>query len=103
VERGQLEDGKMISKKGLEKFFGRKMISVLIPLLDNDELEGILYLYIPLENISELTHDFTILWLLRGVIFITIALMLGYILINRLTRPLDEMKRAAQKVSSGDY
>ncbi|MCM3668365.1 cell wall metabolism sensor histidine kinase WalK [Mesobacillus maritimus] len=79
------------------------MISVLIPLLDNDELEGILYLYIPLKNISELTHDFTILWLLGGVIFITIALMLGYILINRLTRPLDEMKRAAQKVSSGYY
>lgn len=102
-EREQLLQGGIISKIGFEEFFGRKIIAVIIPLLDENRLEGMVFLYVPLAKISELTRDFSYLWFLGGVGFIVIALSIGYVAIDRLTRPLVEMKRAAKRVSKGDY
>ena len=72
-------------------------------MLDNNRLEGIIYLYVPLAKISELTVDFSFLWLAGGVAFIIIAAFLGFKMLHRLTRPLYAMKEAAEKVSKGDY
>lgn len=99
----QLEQGQTIAKIGFEEFFGRKMIAVIIPLIDGGQLEGMIFLYVPLAKISELTKDFSYLWLIGGVAFIAVALSVGFIMIDRLTRPLVDMKRAAKRVSKGDY
>lgn len=99
----QLEKGQIVAKIGFEEFFGRKMIAVIIPLIDNDILEGMIFLYVPLAKISELTKDFSYLWLIGGMAFTVVALTIGYIMIDRLTRPLVDMKRAAERVSKGDY
>ncbi|MBY0096713.1 sensor histidine kinase [Mesobacillus maritimus] len=99
----QLEQGQSIEKIGFEKLFGRKIIAVIIPLLSGDDLEGMIFLYVPLAKISEITKDFSYLWLIGGVAFIVVALILGFIMIDRLTRPLVDMKRAAKRVAKGDY
>jgi signal transduction histidine kinase len=99
----QLEKGQIIAKIGFEEFFGRKIIAVIIPLIDDGILEGMIFLYVPLAKISELTKDFSYLWLIGGVAFTAVALTIGYIMIDRLTRPLVDMKRAAKRVSKGDY
>ncbi|MCM3122038.1 MULTISPECIES: ATP-binding protein [unclassified Mesobacillus] len=102
-EREQLLEGEPVLKSGFEERFGRKILAVAIPLLDNSRLEGIIYLYVPLAKISELTVDFSFLWLIGGVVFIVIAAYLGFKMLHRLTRPLAAMKQAAEKVSDGDY
>lgn len=102
-EREQLLKGEPVLKSGFEERFGRKILSVAIPLLDNSRLEGIIYLYVPLAKISELTVDFSFLWLVGGVAFILLAAFLGFKLLHKLTRPLTAMKEAAEKVSKGDY
>lgn len=102
-ERQQLLKGEPVIKSGFEERFGRKILAVAIPLLDNSRLEGIIYLYVPLAKISELTVDFSILWLIGGVVFIVIAAFLGFKMLHRLTRPLAAMKQAAERVSDGDY
>ncbi|CAM4055141.1 sensor histidine kinase [Mesobacillus thioparans] len=102
-EREQLLKGEHVLKSGFEERFGRKILAVAIPLLDNSRLEGIIYLYVPLAKISELTVDFSFLWLIGGVLFIIIAAFLGFKMLHRLTRPLAAMKQAAEKVSGGDY
>ncbi|WP_079509417.1 sensor histidine kinase [Mesobacillus jeotgali] len=102
-ERDQLLKGEPVLKSGFEERFGRKILAVAIPLLDNSRLEGIIYLYVPLAKISELTVDFSFLWLVGGVLFIIIAAFLGFKMLHRLTRPLAAMKQAADKVSGGDY
>jgi signal transduction histidine kinase len=102
-ERDQLLMGEPVLKAGFEERFGRKILAVAIPLLDNSRLEGIIYLYVPLAKISELTVDFSFLWLVGGVAFIIIAAFLGFKMLHRLTRPLAAMKEAAEKVSKGDY
>ncbi|CAM3743030.1 sensor histidine kinase [Mesobacillus zeae] len=102
-ERDKLLAGEAVTKKGYEERFDRKIVAVLVPLLDGDRLEGIIYLYVPLARISELTHDFSLLWLMGGAAFIIIAVYLGFKMTGRLTKPLIDMKRAAENVSQGDY
>lgn len=102
-EREQLLKGEPVMKSGFEERFGRKILAVAIPLLDNSRLEGIIYLYVPLAKISELTVDFSFLWLVGGVAFIIIAAFLGFKMLHHLTWPLAAMKEAAEKVSEGDY
>lgn len=99
----QLASGETITKIGLEEIFGRKMIAAIIPLNDGENLEGMIFLYVPLAKISELTRDFSFMWLIGGVAFIVVSLSIGYIMIDRVTRPLVDMKLAAKRVSEGDY
>lgn len=102
-EREQLLQGEPIKKKGYEERFHRKIVAVIVPLLDDNRLEGIIYLYVPLTMISEFNKEFTILWAIAGILFFVITVYLGTLLVRRLTRPLKTMTEAAKKVSEGDY
>lgn len=102
-EREELLKGNPIQKSGYEDRFNRKIMAVIIPLLDENRLEGIIYLYLPLEKISEITMDFALLWLIAALLFLVVAIFTGTMLIKRMTKPLLEMKDAADCVSKGDY
>jgi signal transduction histidine kinase len=102
-ERDKLLKGEAIKKIGLEERFNRNVVAVIVPLLDENRLEGIIYLYVPLEKVSELTKDFSYLWLIAGILFLVIAIYIGTILVRKLTKPLLEIKNAANRVSMGDY
>ena len=52
-ERQQLLRGENVVRIGYEPRFERQIISVVIPLTDQNRLEGILYIYYPLAKISE--------------------------------------------------
>ena len=103
TEREKLLKGESVQKVGYEERFDRKIMAVVIPLLDENRLEGIIYLYIPLAKISEVTTDFAYLWMIAAVLFLVIAIFTGTILVKKLTKPLIDMKDAAGKVSLGDY
>lgn len=102
-EREELLKGKPVQKVGYEERFDRKIMAVMIPLLDDSRLEGIIYLYLPLAKISEVTRDFAYLWMIAAFLFLVIAIFFGTVLVRRLTKPLHEMKAAAERVSEGDY
>ncbi|KOP83075.1 sensor histidine kinase [Cytobacillus solani] len=103
TEREKLLKGKPVQKIGYEERFDRKIMAVVIPLLDENRLEGIIYLYIPLAKISEVMTDFAYLWMIAGILFLVIAIFTGTMLVRKLTKPLIDMKDAAEKVSLGDY
>ncbi|MEH7346775.1 HAMP domain-containing sensor histidine kinase [Bacillus sp. JJ1532] len=102
-EREQLLKGEPVHKIGYEERFDRQIMAVVIPLLDENRLEGIIYLYLPLAKISEVTTDFAYLWMMAAFLFLIIAISFGTILVRRLTKPLLEMKAAAECVSKGEY
>lgn len=102
-EREQLLAGKTIQKVGFEERFDRKIISVIIPLLDDNRLEGIIYMYMPLAKITELTKEFAYLWLTAALLFLVIALFAGGKIVQRLTGPMMKMKDAAEEVAKGNY
>lgn len=102
-ERQQLIKGNIISKQGYEKRFDRQVISVVIPLVDEKRLEGILYLYFPLEKITELASKEVIFLLISAIVFLII---IGFIIfkgIGFIMKPLRELQNAAQKMAKGDY
>lgn len=102
-DRELLLEGKAVKKIDFEERFDRKVLAVIVPLLDEDRLEGIIYLYVPLAKISELTKDFSFLWLIAGILFLVVSIYIGTLLVKRLTKPLLEIKAAAKRVSEGDY
>jgi len=102
-ERQQLLNGKSIKKLGYEKRFDRDVMAVIVPLTDKNRLEGIIYLYVPLAKISELTDDFSNLWLVAAFLFVIVSVYIGRLLVRKLTRPLEVMKSATEKLSEGDY
>ncbi|WP_264738264.1 sensor histidine kinase [Cytobacillus firmus] len=102
-EREELLKGSAVEKLGYEKRFDRKIMGVIIPLLDDNRLQGIIYLYVPLAKISEITQDFAYLWFAAAMIFTVISIILGTMLVKKLTKPLLDMKAAADHVSKGHY
>ncbi|WP_163100875.1 sensor histidine kinase [Peribacillus alkalitolerans] len=102
-ERQNLLKGKPVEKQGYEERFDRTILAVIYPLLDEDRLEGIIYLYLPLASITELMNEFTTFWLISAFLFIIVFLFIGTHWINRLIKPLKEMENAAYRVSKGDF
>ena len=52
-ERQMLLEGKPVEKEGYEPRFGKNIVAAIIPLLDENRLEGIIYTYIPVDSITE--------------------------------------------------
>ncbi|MEC1156340.1 sensor histidine kinase [Cytobacillus horneckiae] len=103
AERDELLKGNPIFKSGYEDRFNGRIMAVIVPLLDESRLEGIIYLYLPLEKISDITKDFAYLWMIAAFLFLIVAMISGTALVKKMTSPLLEMKRAAEQVSKGDY
>lgn len=102
-ERQALLEGETVTKLGYEPRFKRNIMAAIVPLVDDNRLEGIIYLYVPLANISELTREFTFLWASAALIFMVVSIYLGTLLVRKLTKPLDEMKQAAMLVGEKNY
>lgn len=102
-EKKDLLSGKIVKKVDYQERFERNILAVIVPLLDDKKLEGIIYLYVPLARVSELTEDFSYMWLIAGILFLSISIYIGTHLVKKLTKPLLEIKAAANKVSQGDY
>ena len=102
TEEGKKEllSGKIVKKVDYQERFERKILAVIVPLLDEKQLEGIIYLYVPLARISELTEDFSYMWLIAGILFLSISIYIGTHLVKKLTKPLLEIKAAAKRFRS---
>ncbi|MBS4209297.1 ATP-binding protein [Bacillus sp. FJAT-50079] len=101
-DREMLLNGETVYHKGFVKRLNREVISVVVPLLDEKKLEGIIYLYYPLENVSEMTSYYTLYWIAGAALFLIIGLTIGVKWIRHVIQPLQEMKLAAKQVSEGN-
>ncbi len=102
-ERAQLLENRLIEKTGYSGRFNRQIISVIYPLIDENQLNGIVYIYMPLEQIDELLSSF-ILFLAAGATFLMILLLYAGLKWTRyVTQPLQNMENAAVRLSEGDY
>ena len=102
-ERQQLLTGESITKIGYEERFERQIISVILPLTDQNRLEGILYVYFPLAKITEMANEEVLLLIGGAVLF---SLLIGFFVykgIHRIMHPLNKLQQAVEQMSSGDY
>lgn len=102
-ERDALLEGKTISRTGYEPRIGKTVTSIIVPLVEQDHLAGIIYLYLPLATIRELTRDFTIMWVLAAILFTIFSVYFSTMLINKITKPLKMIEKGALAIAKGDY
>lgn len=102
-EREVLLKGEVVTKIGYVPRFDRQVISVVIPLVDQERLEGILYLYYPLTKITEMAAPADSLLVLGAILFLIVATVFVFLTVKRIMAPLRDLKHAVQKMSSGDY
>ncbi|WP_264989751.1 sensor histidine kinase [Lysinibacillus piscis] len=102
-ERQQLLAGKYIQKIGYEPRFDRQLISVVLPLVDQNRLEGIIYIYYPLAKISELANQ-EVIFLIGSAFLFLIVIGFGiYKGIRHIMRPLSDLQLAVEQMSQGNY
>ena len=102
-ERQQLLAGKSVQKIGYEPRFDRQLISVVLPLVDQNRLEGIIYIYFPLAKISELASQEVILLFASAFVFLLTMSFFVYKGIRHIMRPLNELQTAVENMSHGNY
>ena len=76
---------------------------MVVPLVDQNRLEGIIYIYFPLAKISELANSGVILLFISAFIFLVVASYLIYKGIRHIMRPLSDLQRAVEQMSYGNY
>lgn len=102
-ERVELINGNALTKRGYEKRFDREVVSVIYPLVDENRLEGIIYIYVPLTKIAEMASS-DVLFLIAIVSLLLICL--AYISLKSLQRvlkPLAILNEAALDMAAGKY
>jgi len=102
-ERQQLLEGNYVQKIGYEPRFDRQLISVVLPLVDQNRLEGIIYIYFPLAKISELASQEVIFLFLSAFVFLIVMSFFVYKGIQRIMRPLNNLQTAVEQMSYGHY
>ncbi len=102
-ERQQLLAGEYVQKIGYEPRFDRQLISVVLPLVDQNRLEGIIYIYFPLAKISELASQEVVLLFVSALIFLIVISFFVYKGLRHIMRPLSELQTAVEQMSYGNY
>lgn len=103
AERKKLLKGETVTKQGYEKRFDRQVISVVVPLVDKQRLEGIIYLYYPLENITELAAKDIIVIAVLALLFLALMTFLTMKGVHVVMKPLKRLQEASNKMAQGDY
>ncbi len=102
-DRQQLLKGEPVYKKEYIERFEREVIAVIHPLLHEGDLEGIIYVYTPIQPFLKFGKVLMYTWAVTATLFLIITFYLGATVINKTIQPIKEMEAAANKVSKGDY
>ncbi len=102
-ERYRLLEGEIIRSKGYNSRLEREILAVSIPLMKDEMLGGILFLYIPLATISETFSNLLYFWIAFGLLFLLFAALLSGWLTQRITKPIREMESVAEQMAKGSY
>lgn len=102
-ERSHLLKGEPVTKIGYEERFEREVISVILPLTDQNRLEGIIYIYYPLARITELANNEVLILIGSIVLFSLIIAFFVHKGLRHIMRPLNELQLAVEKMSDGNY
>ncbi|ARA99210.1 sensor histidine kinase [Geobacillus thermodenitrificans] len=102
-DRETLLHGKPVIKTGYEKRFDRRVMAVVVPLLDEKRLEGAIYLYMPLADVQEATKRAAAAFWPFAALFAAALLFVGKRMVRQMTEPLQAMEKAAGRMAKGDY
>lgn len=99
----QVLEGKTVTRK---KYFSDNLNNVIyvgLPILDGDQVRGVILLVSPLEKInSDLFKIYRIIWGSAAASLFLAALII-YLVSRRISRPIEEMQKAAAAIAEGRF
>src|SRR5690625_4359977 len=102
-EYSKLTDGKYIFKEGFAEEFNKEIVGAIFPILDEKELIGLIYIYVPLASVSFIFQNLTPMILsFFTIFFLTMFLVVNHLWHSMFT-PLKKLQRLASEVSKGNY
>lgn len=99
----QALSGQMGSSIRFSHTLGQDMMYVAIPLRMHGKLEGVVRTSLPLTRLYQVVTQFRGRIVLVGLLIIVLTGVVSYAVSRRLSRPLEEMKRGAEKFAAGDF
>ncbi|WP_456272189.1 sensor histidine kinase [Bacillus sp. AK031] len=102
-ERQRLLQGKEVIFVRKHPRFNQDILAVTIPLIEESQLEGAIFLYMPMANVYEPFQSIRIILIGALIILLCIVVFVGHKMTNQIIRPVKEMERVAQKMSQGDF
>ena len=75
----------------------------MIPLVDNNNVVGAVYLRASLEDVYSNINNITLIYLLAALITIVIGLLLAIIISREITRPIEEVRKQTLRIARGDF
>src|SRR5690625_1976783 len=100
----QLTKGNHIIKKGFAEEFNKEILGAIFPINDDeDELIGMIYIYVPLATVQIIFQNLTPMLLsIFAIFFLTMFLIVNHVWHSMFT-PLKNLQRLASEVSKGNY
>lgn len=103
AEAGALLRGSVVKKRGFDPRFGEPMVSVAIPLEIRGQPAGGVILSTPVAGLSATVQAVRRLLMYAAGGALVTAAAAGYVLSRSISRPVQEMSRAAVEMAKGNF
>ncbi|KGA96572.1 histidine kinase [Alkalihalobacillus alcalophilus ATCC 27647 = CGMCC 1.3604] len=102
-ERQQMLEGETIVLIRPHPLFQQDILGIAIPLLEDDLLNGALFLSMPLSQMYEPFQQIQFLLYSAGITLLFVVIFIVARTIRNISDPLHEMKQLSSKMASGDF
>lgn len=101
----EVRNGNTVVKTGgLKKVFTSPMLMVGVPVKEDSQVKGAVFMYAPLDEIkSALSRVFTVIWLSAFVAIFISVFIVYYISQKILVKPLGKINQIAKSISKGEF
>lgn len=103
-ERNDVLAGNIVRRKGVygeqEKYY---MLTVCMPLSENDQVYGILFMHAPLKGVSQTLNEIFRFVLQSAAMSAIVTITIMFFYSRRISRPITQMSLATREIVKGDY
>jgi two-component system phosphate regulon sensor histidine kinase PhoR len=85
------------------KTLGQRMMYVAIPMKKGDDTVGVLRTAIAASSIERALADIYVRIAMAGIVIAVAAAFMSFVVARRISRPLEEMRRGAERFAKGDF
>lgn len=83
--------------------FNQDILAVVIPLREQGQLKGAIFLYTPLSAVSELFRPIMLQMIVLSFFLLLILIYAGQKVSGHIVKPLNQMTKAAERMAAGDF
>ncbi|EZH64575.1 hypothetical protein DH09_18770 [Bacillaceae bacterium JMAK1] len=103
TERQALESGETVVMLRNHPSYDQEILGVAVPLIENQELTGVILLSQPLASVYEPLGELRVLALLLLAIIIALLIVTGRVISLEAIKPIQQMQHTALKMAEGKF